>query len=55
MVCWVCGRHRADCPANFGLEATIDGCLEVVLPMGAMYRHILAKLGIPGYGLHREV
>ena len=38
MVCWVCGRNRADCLANFGLEATIDGWWEVVLPMGAIYR-----------------
>ena len=52
MVCWVCGRNRADCLANFGLEATIDGWWEVVLPMGAIYRHIPAKRTIPDYGLH---
>ena len=52
MVCWVCGRNRAGCLANFGLEATIDGWWEVVLPMGAIYRHILAKHPIPDYGLH---
>ena len=52
MVCWVCGRNRADCLANFGLEATIDGWWEVVLPMGAIYRHIPAKRRIPDYGLH---
>ena len=52
MVCWVCGRNRADCLANFGLEATIDGWREVVLPMGAIYRHIPAKRRIPDYGLH---
>ena len=52
MVCWVCGRNRADCLANFGFEATIDGWWEVVLPMGAIYRHIPAKRCIPDYGLH---
>ena len=54
MVCWVCGRNRAHCLqiANFGLEATIDGWWEVVLPMGAIYRHIPAKRCIPDYGLH---
>ena len=36
MVCWVCGRNRADCLANFSLEATVDGWWEVVLPMGAI-------------------
>ena len=52
MVCWVCGRSSADCLANFGLEATIDRWWEVVLPMGAIYRHILAKRRIPDNGLH---
>ena len=52
MVCWVCGRNRANCLANFGLAATIDGWWEVVLPMGAIYRHIPAKRIIPDYGLH---
>ena len=52
MVCWVCGRNRAHCHATFGLEATIDGCCEVVLPMRAIYRHIPAKRRIPDYGLH---
>ena len=52
MLCWVCGRNRADCLANFGLEATIDGWWEVVLPMGAMYRHIPTKCRIPDHGLH---
>ena len=42
----------ADCLANFGLEATIDGWWKVVRPMGAIYRHIPAKRCIPGYGLH---
>ena len=50
MVCWVCGRIMADCLA--GLEATIDGWWEVVLPMEAIYRHIPAKHGIRDYGLH---
>ena len=52
MVCWVCGRNRPDCLANFGLEATIDGWWEVVLPMGARKRHIPAKHRIPDYRLH---
>ena len=52
MVCWVCGRNRADCLANFCLEATIDGWWEVVLPMAATYRHLPAKRCIPDYGLH---
>ena len=52
MVCLVCGRNRADCLANFGLEATIDRWWEVVLPMGAIYRHIPAKRRIPDYRLH---
>ena len=52
MVCWVCGHNRADCLANFGLEATIDGWWEVVLPMGAIYRHIPTKHRNPNYGLH---
>ena len=52
MVCWVCGRNRANCLAEFGLEATIDGWWEVVLPMGAIYVHIPAKRRIPHYWLH---
>ena len=52
MVCWVCGRNRADRLANFGLEATIDGWWEVVLPLGAIYRHIPVKHRIPDYRLH---
>ena len=52
MVSWVCGRYRQDCPANFGLEATIDWQWKAVLPMGAIYRHIPAKRRIPDYGLH---
>ena len=53
MVYWVCGRNLVDCLANFGLEATINGWSEVVLPMRAIYRHITAKRRIPDYGLHR--
>ena len=53
MVCWGCGRNRADWHANFGLEATIDGWWDVVLPMEAIYRHIPARRRIPDYGLHR--
>ena len=52
MVCLVCGRNRQDCLANFGLEAIIDGQWEVVLPMGAIYRHIPAKRRILHYRLH---
>ena len=52
MVCWVCDRNRGGRLANFGREATIDGWLEVVLPMGAIYRHIPAKYRIPDPGLH---
>ena len=52
MVCWVCGRNRANLLANFGLEATIDRWSEVVLPMEAIYRHIPAKRRFPNYGLH---
>ena len=52
MVCWVRDRNRAGCLANFGLEPTIDGWWEVVLPMGAIYRHIPAKRRIPDPGLH---
>ena len=52
MVCWVCGCNRAQCLANFGLEDTIDGWWDVVLPIGAIYRHIAADRRIPDYGLH---
>ena len=52
MVYWVCGRNRPDCLANFALEATIDRWWEVVLPMGAIYRHIPAKRRTPDYWLH---
>ena len=51
-VCWVCGRNRVDGLANFCLDTTIDGWWQVVLPMGAIYRHIPAKRRIPDYGLH---
>ena len=51
-VCWVCGCNRAQCLANFGLEDTIDGWWDVVLPIGAICRHIAADCRIPDYGLH---
>ena len=52
MVSWVCGCNRAQCLANFGSEDTIDGRWDVVLPIGATYRHIAADGLIPDYGLH---
>ena len=52
MVCWVCGYNRAQCLANFGLEDTIDRWWDVVLAIGAIYRHIAADRRIPDYGLH---
>ena len=52
MVCWVCGCNRAQRLANFGLEDTIDGWWDVVLPIGATYRHIATDRRIPLYGLH---
>ena len=52
-VCWVCGCNRAQYFANFGLEGTILGCSEVVLPIGAIHRHIAANSRIPHYGLRR--
>ena len=52
LVSWVCGCNRAQCLANFGLEDTIDGRWDVVLPIGAIYRHIAADRRIPDYGLH---
>ena len=36
---------------NFGLEDTIDGWWDVLLPIGAMY-HIAADRRIPDYTLH---
>ena len=52
LVCWVCGRNKAKCIVHFGLENTIDGWWEIVLPIGAIYRHILGNRRIPDYGLH---
>ena len=52
MVCWVCGCNRAQCLANFGLEDTINGWWDMVLPIGAIHRHIAADRHIPDYGLH---
>ena len=51
MVCQVCGCNKAQFLANFGLEDTIDGWWDVVLPIGAMYRHLAADRRIPDYGL----
>ena len=51
-VCWVCGCNRAQCLANFGLEDTMDSWWDVVLPFGAIYRHIAASRRILDYGLH---
>ena len=51
-VCCVCGCNSAQCFANFRLEETIDGPWEVVLPTGAIYRHIEADRRIPDYQLH---
>ena len=51
-VCWptvqignprLCGCNRAQCLTHFGLEDTIDGWWEVVLPIGAIYRNIAAN------------
>ena len=52
MVCWVCVCNRAQCLANFGLEDTINGWWDVVLPIGAIYRHIATDCRIPDYRLH---
>ena len=52
MVRWVCGCNRAQRLADFGLEDTIDGWWDVVLPIGATYRHIAAHRRISGYVLH---
>ena len=52
MVYLVCGCNRAQCFANFGLEDTIDRWRDVVLLIGAKYRHIAADRRIPEYGLH---
>ena len=51
-VCWVCGRNRVGCIANFDLGNTIDGWWEIVLPIGAIYRHIPSDRHIPDYVLH---
>ena len=52
MVCWVWGCNRAQRLANLGLEDTIDRWWDVVIPIGAIYRHIVANRRIPDYGLH---
>ena len=52
-VCCVCTCYRTQCLANFDLEDTIDGWWDVVLPIGAIYRHIEADRHNSDYGLHR--
>ena len=49
---WVCGRNGADPLAYFGLECTIDGLCETMLPIEAKQRQILADRRLPNYGLH---
>ena len=49
----VCGCNNSQCLAHFGSEDTIDGWLDLVLPIGAIYRHIANDSRIPDYGLHR--
>ena len=51
MVCWACGCNRVQFLANFGLEDTIDGWWDVMLPIAAIYQHIAADRRIPD-GLH---
>ena len=53
LVCRVCGCNRAQCLANFGLEDTINGWCDVVLPIGVIYCHNARDRRIPDYGLHR--
>ena len=52
IVCWVCGRNRADCLANFGTKQTIEMMWDASLPISAIYRHVLRAHHIPNYGLH---
>ena len=40
LVSSVCGRNRAECAANFAGGNTLDGCCEIVLPIGVIYRDI---------------
>ena len=48
----MCRCNRAQCLADCGLEDTIDGWWDVVLPIGAIYGHMAADRRIPDYGLH---
>ena len=52
MVCWLRGCNRAQSLANLELEDTIDGCWYVVLPIGAIYRHIAIDRRNHDYGWH---
>ena len=52
IVCWVCGRNRVDCLANFGTKQTIEMMRDANLPISAVYWDILPARRIPDYGLH---
>ena len=52
IVCWVCGRNRADCLANFGTKQTIEMMWDATFPISAVYRHISPARRNPDYGLH---
>ena len=52
IVCWVCGRNRADCLANLGTKQTIETMWDANLPISAVYRHISSARRIPDYRLH---
>ena len=52
LVCWVCACNRPQCLANFGLEDTFDSCWDVLLSVGAIYRHFADYCRIPDYALH---
>ena len=49
IVCWVCGRNRADCLANFGTKQTIEMMWDANLPIDDVYRHISPARPIPDY------
>ena len=49
---FLCADNRAECIASFGLVNTIDGWWNIVLPIGAIYRHIPSDCRIPDDGLH---
>ena len=52
IVCWVCGRSRANWWANFGARQTIEMMWDANLPINAVYRHISTAHCIPDHGLH---